>query len=51
MEEYKEIVKSLIENEEKVFMEQMMEVIEHLGMNERDFMMMHQTYMSNPQTQ
>jgi hypothetical protein len=31
----------MIENEEKVFMEQMMEVVEHLEMNERDFMMMH----------
>ena len=29
----------------------MMEAIEHLGYNEQEFMVMYQTYMSNPQYQ
>lgn len=41
----------MIEKEEQTFMEHMMQVIEHLGMEEQQFMMMHQTYMSNPETQ
>ncbi len=51
MDEYKELVKTMIEKEESTFMEQMMKVIDHLGMDEQTFMMMHQTYMSDPQTQ
>jgi hypothetical protein len=48
MDEYKELVKTMIEKEESTFMEQMMKVIDHLGMDEQTFMMMHQTYMSDP---
>lgn len=50
-EEYKRIVKELIEREEQCFMDHMMKVIDHIGMDEQTFMMMHQTYMSNPETQ
>lgn len=51
MKEYKEIVKEMIQKEEQIFGELLQDVMDHLGLSEQEFMMMHQMYMNNPQTQ
>lgn len=48
---YKEIVKEMMQREEMVFGELLQDSLEHIGVNEQEFMQMQQIYMSNPQTQ
>ena len=48
MEEYKELVSEMIKKEEQNFQDLMMEVIEHIGISEQEFMQVNQVYMSNP---
>jgi hypothetical protein len=50
-EEYKEVVKEMIQKEEAIFGELLQDAMDHLGLSEQEFMQMHQIYMSNPQTQ
>lgn len=50
MSQYKEIVKETITKEEEAFGNLLAEAMDHIGLNEQEFMQMHQTYMSNPQT-
>jgi hypothetical protein len=50
MDEYKEVVGEMIKKEEASFQELMMEVVEHVGLTETEFMQTNQIYMSNPQT-
>ena len=49
--EYKEIVKRMIEAEEKLGMDLMQDVMEHINVSEQEFGQTHQIYMQNPQTQ
>jgi len=41
MDQYKEIVKDMIQKEETVFGDLLAEVIDHIGMSEPEFMQMH----------
>jgi hypothetical protein len=50
MAEYKEIVTEMIKKEEQSFQDLMMEIIDHIGVSEQEFMQVNQVYMSNPQT-
>ena len=49
--EYKEIVKEMIQREELLCGDLLQDAMDHIGFNEQEFMQMHQVYMSNPQTQ
>lgn len=51
MSDYKEVVKEMIQKEEQMCGDLLQDAMEHIGMNEQEFMQMHQIYMSNPQTQ
>jgi hypothetical protein len=51
MPEYKELVKEMIQKEEKLCGDLLQDAMEHIGLNEQEFMQMHQIYMQNPQTQ
>ena len=48
--EYKDIVKDMIQREEQLCGDLLQEAMDHIGLNEQEFMQMHQIYMSNPQT-
>lgn len=50
-EEYKTVVADMIQKEEKVGADLLQEAMEHIGLNEQEFMGTHQYYMMNPQTQ
>lgn len=50
MDEYKEKVQDMMRKEEQNLQDIMMEVVEHIGLTEQEFMYANQTYMSNPQT-
>ena len=50
MDEYKELVGEMVKKEEASFQDLMMEVIDHIGLTEQEFMQVNQIYMSNPQT-
>lgn len=49
-DEYKELVSEMIKKEESVFQDIMMEVFDHIGLSEQEFMMVNEFYMRNPQT-
>ena len=51
MEEYKAVVADMIQKEERVGADLLQEAMEHIGLNEQEFMGTHQYYMMNPQTQ
>ena len=51
MEEYKALVADMIQKEERVGADLLQEAMEHIGLNEQEFMGTHQYYMMNPQTQ
>lgn len=51
MTEYKELVKEMIQKEEQMCGDLLQDAMDHIGLNEQEFMQMHQIYMSNPQTQ
>ena len=51
MEEYKAVVADMIQKEERVGADLLQEAMEHIGLNEQEFMDTHQYYMMNPQTQ
>ena len=51
MEEYKALVADMIQKEEHVGADLLQEAMEHIGLNEQEFMGTHQYYMMNPQTQ
>ena len=51
MSEYKEIVKDMITKEEKFCGDLLQDAMDHIGLNEQEFMQTHQYYMTNPQTQ
>jgi hypothetical protein len=51
MAEYKELVKEMIQKEEKTCGDLLQDAMDHIGLNEQEFMQMHQFYMQNPQTQ
>ena len=51
MTEYKEIVKEMIQKEEQLCGDLLQDAMDHIGLNEQEFMQMHQIYMQNPQTQ
>jgi superfamily I DNA and/or RNA helicase len=46
--EYKEIVKEMIKKEEEMCGDLLAEAMSHIGLNEQEFMQMHQHYMTNP---
>lgn len=48
MEEYKEVVAEMIKKEETNFQDLMMEIIDHIGITEQEFMQMNEIYMRNP---
>jgi hypothetical protein len=48
MSDYKEVVKEMIQKEEQMCGDLLQDAMEHIGMNEQEFMQMHQIYMSNP---
>lgn len=50
MSEYKEIVKDMITKEEKFCGDLLQDAMDHIGLNEQEFMQTHQYYMTNPQT-
>ena len=50
MAEYKELVKEMIQKEEQTCGDLLQDAMDHIGLNEQEFMQMHQIYMSNPQT-
>lgn len=47
-DEYKEVVSEMIKKEEMMFQDLMMEVMEHIGMSEQEFMQVNEVYMRNP---
>jgi hypothetical protein len=49
--EYKELVMEMVTKEEKVGTDLLGDAMEHIGLNEQEFMQTHQFYMMNPQTQ
>ena len=51
MTEYKELVMEMVTKEEKAGTDLLTEAMEHIGLNEQEFMQTHQFYMMNPQTQ
>ena len=51
VEEYKAVVADMIQKEERVGADLLQEAMEHIGLNEQEFMGTHQYYMMNPQTQ
>lgn len=51
MNEYKELVKEMIQKEESSFGDLLQEAMDHIGLSEQEFMQTHQIYMTNPQTQ
>ncbi len=51
MNEYKTLVKEMIQKEEQMCGDLLQDAMDHIGLNEQEFMQMHQIYMSNPQTQ
>ena len=51
MEEYKAVAADMIQKEERVGADLLQEAMEHIGLNELEFMGTHQYYMMNPQTQ
>ncbi len=51
MEQYKAVVADMIQKEERVGADLLQEAMEHIGLNEQEFMSTHQYYMMNPQTQ
>ena len=50
MDEYKAVVSEMIQKEERVGADLLQEAMEHIGLNEQEFMATHQYYMMNPQT-
>lgn len=50
LEEYKDLVSEMIKKEETNFQDLMMEIIDHIGISEQEFMQMNEIYMRNPQT-
>lgn len=50
MDEYKEVVGEMVKKEEASFQDLMMDVVDHIGLTEQEFMQVNQIYMSNPQT-
>lgn len=50
LDEYKEVVAEMVKKEEACFQDLMMEVVDHIGLTEQEFMQTNQIYMSNPQT-
>jgi hypothetical protein len=48
MDEYKEKVGEMMRKEEANLQDIMMEVVDHIGLTEQEFMYANQTYMSNP---
>ena len=50
VDEYKEVVSEMIKKEESNFQDLMMEVIDHIGLSEQEFMQINEIYMRNPQT-
>ena len=51
LDEYKKIVLEMIQAEEKMCGELLADAMEHIGLNEQEFMQIHGVYMQNPQTQ
>ena len=50
MEEYKVLAAEIIQKEESVSSDVLKEAMDHIGLNEQEFMNTHQYYMMNPQT-
>jgi len=50
-QEYKDLVKDMIAREEATCGDLLTDAMEHIGLNEQEFMQMHSIYMQNPQTQ
>ena len=51
MEEYKVLAAEIIQKEESVSSDVLKEAMDHIGLNEQEFMGTHQYYMMNPETQ
>ena len=51
MNEYKEIVMEMVTKEENAGTVLLGDAMEHIGLNEEEFMQTHKFYMMNPQTQ
>ncbi|TNV78405.1 hypothetical protein FGO68_gene14440 [Halteria grandinella] len=50
-QEYKDLVKEMIQREEATCGDLLQDAMDHIGLNEQEFMQMHSIYMQNPQTQ
>eukprot|EP00347_Sterkiella_histriomuscorum_P006804 403351368 len=51
MDEYKEVALEIVKREETNIQDFMIEVVDHIGLSEQEFMKVYQQYMTDPKTQ